>query len=110
MMRQVRAIYDSKNRRQAIERFEKFCAFWQEYEPYAIKCFRDGFFETLHYFEFGDDKNLISSTNHLERDLEEVRRRIKIRQILSHADNEQEIPVNSEIFFLRISDCVQKQL
>jgi len=79
MMRQVRAIYDSKNRQQAIERFEKFCACWQGYEPYAIKCFKDGFFETLHYFEFGDDKNLISSTNHLERDLEEIRRRIKIQ-------------------------------
>jgi transposase-like protein len=79
MMRQVRAIYDSKNRQQAIERFDKFCSCWQEYEPYAIKCFRDGFFETLHYFEFSDDKNLISSTNHLERYLEEVRRRIKIQ-------------------------------
>ena len=79
MMRQVRAIYDSRNRQQAIERFDKFCACWQEYEPYAIKCFRDGFLETLHYFEFGDDKNMISSTNHLERDLEEVRRRIKIQ-------------------------------
>jgi len=79
IMRQVRAIYDSKNRQQAIERFEKFCVCWQEYEPYAIKCFRDGFFETLHYFEFGEDKNFISSTNHLERYLEEVRRRIKIQ-------------------------------
>jgi len=79
MMHQVRAIYDSRNRQQAIERFDKFCACWQEYEPYAIKRFRDGFLETLHYFEFGDDKNMISSTNHLERDLEEVRRRIKIQ-------------------------------
>jgi transposase-like protein len=79
MMRQVRAIYDSKNKQQAIERFEKFCAYWQEYEPYAIKCFKDGFHDTLHYFEFGEDKNFISSTNHLERYLEEVRRRIKIQ-------------------------------
>jgi transposase-like protein len=79
IMRQVRAIYDSKNKRQAIERFDKFCACWQGYEPYAVKCFGDGFHDTLHYFEFGDDKNLISSTNHLERDLEEVRRRIKIQ-------------------------------
>jgi len=79
IMRQVRTIYDSKNKQQAIERFDKFCAFWQEYEPYAIKCFRDGFYDTLHYFEFMDDKNLISSTNHIERDLEEVRRRIKIQ-------------------------------
>ena len=78
-MRQIRAIYNSKNKQQAIERFNKFCAFWQEYEPYAIKCFRDGFYDTLHYFEFMEDKNLISSTNHIERDLEEVRRRIKIQ-------------------------------
>ena len=79
MMRQVRAIYKSKNKQQAIERFNKFCAFWQEYEPYAVKCFKDGFYDTLHYFEFMEDKNLISSTNHIERDLEEVRRRIKIQ-------------------------------
>ena len=79
IMRQVRTIYDSKNKQQAIERFDKFCAFWQEHEPYAVKCFRDGFYDTLHYFEFMDDKNLISSTNHIERDLEEVRRRIKIQ-------------------------------
>ncbi|MDO8602494.1 MAG: transposase, partial [Candidatus Omnitrophota bacterium] len=39
----------------------------------------DGFYDTLHYFEFMEDKNLISSTNHIERELEEVRRRIKIQ-------------------------------
>jgi len=79
MMRQVRTIYVSKNKQQAIERFKKFCADWQKDEPYAIKCFRDGFHDTLHYFEFMEDKNFISSTNHLERYLEEVRRRIKIQ-------------------------------
>lgn len=79
MMRQAGIIYDSRTKRQAIKRFEKFCRRWQECEPYAVKCFRDGFLETLHYFEFADDKNMISSTNHLERDLEEVRRRIKIQ-------------------------------
>jgi putative transposase len=79
IMRQIRAIYKSENKQQAIERFNKFCVSWQEYEPYAIKCFKDGFYDTLHYFEFMEDKNLISSTNHIERDLEEVRRRIKIQ-------------------------------
>lgn len=79
MMHQASAIYDSPTKRQAIERFEKFCSRWRNIEPYAVKCFKDGFLETLHYFEFADDKNLISSTNHLERDLEEVRRRIKIQ-------------------------------
>ncbi len=79
MMRQAGIIYDSGTKRQAIKRFEKFCARWQDIEPYAVKCFKDGFLETLHYFEFAEDKNMISSTNHLERDLEEVRRRIKIQ-------------------------------
>jgi putative transposase len=79
MMPQARCIYNSKTRLQAIKRFEKFCVRWQECEPYAVKCFKDGFLETLHYFEFSEDKNMISSTNHLERALEEVRRRIKIQ-------------------------------
>lgn len=79
MMRQASKIYDSKTRRQAIERFDKLCLRWHDIEPYAVKCFKDSFFETLHYFEFAEDKNFISSTNHLERDLEEVRRRIKIQ-------------------------------
>jgi len=79
MMRQAGIIYDSRTKRQAIRRFDKFCKRWQDIEPYAVKCFRDGFLETLHYFEFAEDKNMISSTNHLERDLEEVRRRIKIQ-------------------------------
>ena len=79
LMSQARAIYKAPTKRQAITRFERFCRQWQDKEPYAVKCFKDNFFETLNYFEFGDDKNLISSTNHLERDLEEVRRRIKIQ-------------------------------
>ena len=79
IMSSARAIYTSKNKRQAIKRFNNFCIRWQKDEPYAIKCFKDGFLETLHYFEFADDKNMISSTNHLERDLEEIRRRIKIQ-------------------------------
>jgi len=79
MMCQAGNIYDSKTKKQAIKCFNKFCARWQEYEPYAVKCFSNGFLETLHYFEFSEDKNMISSTNHLERALEEVRRRIKIQ-------------------------------
>ncbi len=79
MMRQAGNIYDSGTKKQAIKRFEHFCQRWQECEPYAIKCFKDGFLDTLHYFEFADDKNLVSSTNHLERYLEEIRRRIKIQ-------------------------------
>jgi transposase-like protein len=79
MMSQARAIYTTKTKKQAEKRFDKFYLKWKDVEPYAIKCFKDGFYNTLCYYEFADDKNLISSTNHLERDLEEVRRRIKIQ-------------------------------
>jgi transposase-like protein len=79
MTKQASSIYKAGSRKEAEERFNTFCQKWQDIEPYAVSCFKKDFYETLHYYEFADDKNLISSTNHLERDLEEVRRRIKIQ-------------------------------
>lgn len=79
MMRQARGIYEAKSKKEAINRSNRFCLDWQKKEPYAIRCFQKDFYETLAYFDFKDDKNLIGTTNHLERDLEEVRRRIKIQ-------------------------------
>ncbi len=79
LMHQARGIYKSESKRQAIKRFERFVLRWQEIEPHAVSCFKKDFFDTLHYFDFAEDKNFISTTNHLERDLEEVRRRIKIQ-------------------------------
>lgn len=79
MMPQASGIYKAKNKRQSIKRFGKFCQRWQDIEPYAVGCFRKKFYDTLSFYDFVDDRNFISSTNHLERDLEEVRRRIKIQ-------------------------------
>ena len=79
MMGQATEIYKASSKIEAIKRFNRFCLEWQGVEPYAVKCFQEDFYETLAYFDFQDDKNLISTTNHLERDLEEVRRRIKIQ-------------------------------
>lgn len=77
MMLQASKIYKSRNRRQAIKRFERFCLKWEEIEYKAIRCFRKDFHDTLTYYNFIEDRHFISTTNHLERDLEEVRRRIK---------------------------------
>jgi len=79
MMADARAIYKSESKRQAIKRFNRFCYRWQDLEPEAIRCFQKNFYDTIVYYDFFDDKNFISTTNHLERDLEEVRRRIKIQ-------------------------------
>jgi transposase-like protein len=79
MLKEASLIYKAGTRSEAIERFNSFCHEWQDIEPHAIKCFKDNFYETLHFYDFKDDKNFIASTNHIERDLEEVRRRIKIQ-------------------------------
>lgn len=79
MMDQASRIYKSGSRRQAIKRFMRFCDKWHSLEPKAIRCLEKDFYDTIVYYDFFEDKNFISTTNHLERDLEEVRRRIKIQ-------------------------------
>ena len=79
IMPQASRIYKAKTKKQAIKRFNRFCQKWQDIEPQAIRCFKKDFYDTLSFYDFADDKNFISTTNHLERDLEEVRRRIKIQ-------------------------------
>ena len=79
MMAQASRIYRSESRRQAIKRFNQFCDKWRGLEPKAIRCLEKDFYDTIVYYDFFEDKNFISTTNHIERDLEEVRRRIKIQ-------------------------------
>lgn len=79
LMREARGIYKAGTRRQALKRFDRFCTRWQDREPHAVNCFIKEFHDSIVYYDYIDDRNLISTTNHLERDLEEVRRRIKIQ-------------------------------
>ena len=79
IMAEARGIYKSKTKRQAVKRFNRFCNRWQNVESKAVRCFQKDFYDSIVYYDFMDDKNFISTTNHLERDLEEVRRRIKIQ-------------------------------
>jgi len=79
LMPQARNIYKARTKGQAIKRFDRLCQRWQGIEPKAIRCLKKDFYDTLVYYDFMNDKNFISTTNHLERDLEEVRRRIKIQ-------------------------------
>ena len=79
MMAQASRIYKSESRRQAIKRFKRFCDKWRNLEPKAIRCLEKDFYDTIVYYDFFEDKNFISTTNHIERDLEEVLRRIKVQ-------------------------------
>jgi len=80
MARQASNIYKASSRHEAIRRFRLFVSRWQHIEPKAIKCFQDEFYHTLNFYDFSKEiRSAISTTNHLERFLEEIRRRIKIQ-------------------------------
>jgi|WetSurMetagenome_2_1015567.scaffolds.fasta_scaffold152535_2 putative transposase len=80
LMRQASNIYKTASRHEAIRRFRVFVNRWKNLEPRAIRCFQDEFYHTLNFYDFPKEaRSAISTTNHLERFLEEIRRRIKIQ-------------------------------
>ena len=80
MARQASNIYKAASRHEAIKRFRLFVNRWKHKEPKAVKCFQDEFYHTLNFYDFPRQvRSAISTTNHLERFLEEIRRRIKIQ-------------------------------
>lgn len=80
MAKQASNIYKASSRHEAIRRFRMFVNKWQHKEPKAVKCFQDEFYHTLNFYDFPRQvRSAISTTNHLERFLEEIRRRIKIQ-------------------------------
>jgi len=80
LMKQASNIYKAASRQDAIKRFRIFVNQWKNLEPRAVKCFQDEFYNTLNFYDFPKQiRSTISTTNHLERFLEEIRRRIKIQ-------------------------------
>lgn len=79
LMKQASGIYKAPNRRLALARFNGFCRKWQEKEASAVRSLQRDFADTLAFYDYLEDKHLIGTTNHLERFLEEIRRRIKVQ-------------------------------
>jgi len=80
LMKQASNIYKAVSRQDAIKRFRLFVNRWKDKEPRAVKCFQDEFYNTLNFYDFPKEiRSAISTINHLERFLEEIRRRIKIQ-------------------------------
>jgi transposase-like protein len=77
MMEDASKIYRSKTKKEALARFQIFCFKWLPKEGAAVKAFKQSFPDTLKFYDFPEDRDLISSTNSLEREQEEVRRRLK---------------------------------
>jgi len=80
IMKQASNIYKAASRQDAIKKFRLFVNRWKNLEPRAVKCFQGEFYNTLNFHDFPKEiRSAISTTNHLERFLEEIRRRIKIQ-------------------------------
>lgn len=80
VLKQAKKIYQQPSKRKAINQFNQFLHDWQGKEPRACKNFKNNFINTLHYYDFPEtDRGLISTSNHLERYIEEIRRRTKIQ-------------------------------
>ena len=80
MLRQAKKIYQQPSKQRAINQFNRFLYTWQDKEPRACKNFKNNFINTLNYYDFPKaDRGFISTSNHLERFIEEIRRRTKIQ-------------------------------
>jgi len=79
LMRDASRIYKCSSRREALARFNKFYNTWKDIEQTATNNLKKDFAETLTFYDYLDDKRFISTTNHLERYIEEIRRRIKVQ-------------------------------
>ena len=77
MMKEASKIYRSDTRKEAITKFNRFCLKWEDVEWKATRHFAKDFSKTLTFYDYSEDRRFISTTNHIERELEEIRRRIK---------------------------------
>ena len=77
-MAEAKDIFNASNRREAIKRFKAWKERWQVEEERAVRCLEKDLYHCLHYYSFPEVLwKKIRTTNVLERDFREVRRRIR---------------------------------
>ena len=77
-MAEAKDIFNASNRREAIKRFKAWKEKWQVEEERAVRCLEKDLYHCLYYYSFPEVLwKKIRTTNVLERDFREVRRRIR---------------------------------
>ncbi len=80
MLKEAKKIYRQPSKQRAIDKFISFQQAWKHKEPKACRNFGNNFIDTLHFYDYPAwDRDLLSTSNHLERFIEEIRRRTKIQ-------------------------------
>ena len=77
-MAEVKGIFAAPSRREAIKRFKAWKEKWQVEEERAVRCMEKNLYCCLHYYSFPKELwKKVRTTNVLERDFREVRRRTR---------------------------------
>ena len=87
-MAEAKGIFAAPSRREAIKRFKTWKGKWQVEEERAVRCMEKDLYHCLHYYSFPRELwKKIRTTNILERDFREVRRRTRPMGVLPNEDS-----------------------
>lgn len=91
-MAEAKDIFNAPSRREAIKRFKGWKEKWQLEEERAVRCMEKDLYHCLHYYSFPRELwKKIRTTNLLERDFREVRRRTRPMGFFPTDDSAQRI-------------------
>jgi len=91
-MAEAKDIFNAANRREAIKQFKAWKEKWQVEEERAVRCMEKDLYQCLHYYSFPKELwKKVRTTNMLERDLREVRRRTRPMGFFPTDDSAQRI-------------------
>jgi transposase-like protein len=91
-MAEAKDVFNAPSRREAIKRFKTWKDKWQVEEERAVRCMEKDLYHCLHYYSFPEELwKKIRTTNLLERDFREVRRRTRPMGFFPHEESAQRI-------------------
>lgn len=91
-MAEAKNIFNSPSRREAVKRLQAWKGKWQVEEERAVRCLEKDFFHCLHYYSFPKELwKKVRTTNILERDFREVRRRTRPMGFFPHQESAERI-------------------
>ena len=91
-MAEAKGIFNAPSRREAIKRFKTWKEKWQVEAERAVRCMEKDLYHCLHYYSFPKELwKKIRTTNMLERDFREVRRRTRPMGFFPHEESAERI-------------------
>ena len=91
-MAEAKDVFNAPSRREAVKRFKTWKDKWQVEEERAVRCMEKDLYHCLHYYSFPEELwKKIRTTNLLERDFREVRRRTRPMGFFPHEQSAQRI-------------------